>query len=88
MKIITITEEDYGLIGAVKKESLILPWLVRKNWLNQFTRIYDTTTNKWKDVKELYGLNWYQVLSALSTDDLCELLDGVFYFDELEVWEG
>lgn len=87
MKIILI-EGNYGFIGAVIRKDLILPWLVRNNWMNQFTEIYNEKTNDYRSLKDIFGLTWYQSLTALNFDNLCDLLDGVFYFSKEEVWEG
>lgn len=88
MKIITITEENHGVIGAVTRKDLILPWLVRENWLNQFTEIYDEKIHNYRPIKDIFGLTWYQSLIALNFDNLRNLFDGTFYFSEEEVWEG
>lgn len=88
MKIIIIEEENHGLIGAVTRKDLILPWLVRNNWINQFTEIYDEETDQLECIKDLFGLAWYQSLVKMDFNKLCECLDGVFYFYEMEIWEG
>lgn len=88
MKIILIEEENHGFIGAVTRKDLILPWLVRNNWMNQFTEIYDEKMNDYRSLRDIFGLTWYQSLAALNFDDLCDLFDGVLYFSEEEVWEG
>ena len=88
MRIILIEEENHGLIGVVTRKNLILPWLVRENWINQFTEIYDEKTGEYRSLKDVFGLTWYQSLIALNFDDFCDLFDGVFCFSEEEVWEG
>jgi len=89
MKIILIEEENHGFIGAVTRKDLILPWLVRNNWVNQFTEVYeDKDSYDYKPLKDIFGLTWYQSLTALDFDVLCDMFDGTFYFSEEEVWEG
>lgn len=88
MKIIMIEEESHGPIGAVTRKDLILPWLVRNNWVNQFTEIYDKETDQLDCIKHLFGLAWYQSLIKMDFNELRECLDGVFYFYEIEAWEG
>lgn len=88
MKIIMIEEESHGPIGAVTRKDLILPWLVRNNWINQFTEIYDEKIDDYQPLKNIFGLTWYQSLITLNFDDFCDLFDGIFYFSETEVWEG
>ena len=88
MKIIMIEEENHGPIGAVTRKDLILPWLVRNNWVNQFTEIYDEKIDDYQPLKDIFDLTWYQSLITLNFDDLCELFGGIFYFSETEVWEG
>lgn len=88
MKIILIKEDNHGLIGAVTRKDLILSWLVRNNWVNQFTEIYDEKIDDYRPLKNIFGLTWYQSLTALNFDNLCDLFDGIFYFAEEEVWEG
>ena len=88
MKIILIEEDNHGLIGAVARKDLILPWLVRNNWLDQFTEIYDEKTSEYQSLENIFGLTWYQSLIALEFDNLCDLFDGTFGFYEEEVWEG
>lgn len=88
MKIILIEEENHGFIGAVTRKDLILPWLMRNNCVNQFTKIYDEKTNDYRSLKDIFGLTWYQSLTALDFNVLCDMFDGTFYFSEVEVWEG
>lgn len=85
--VILISEENHGIIGCVASEKDVVPWLVRENWVNQYTEIDKQDTYGYETIKEKYGLTWFQSLSKMSLNDLAEVL-GYFCFKSIEVWSA
>lgn len=91
MTIITINEENHGLIGAVSNQNLIIPWLIDNHWLDSCTTIiYGHNEREYNEctVYEFYGVYWEKRLKSKNINELNEIFDGTFLFCPLDVWEG
>lgn len=89
MKVIVISEKDHGVIGCVETKDDVLPWLIRKDWINgYFEEYYNYETYEFTFLIDKYGPNWYQHLKAMSWDELKLYLAGAFDFYEMEVWSA
>lgn len=84
-KVIIINEECHGFIGVAHNVPSIIDFLVENGWLQKGTEIF--IANKgWTAVQTEFGSNWKEHFKSLSFDDLQDLFDGCFYFQEEEVW--
>ena len=88
MEVILISEENHGIIGCVASEKDVVPWLIRENWVNQYTELYNQDIDDYETIKDKYGLTWFQRLSKMDLDELAEVLDYTFSFEFIEVWSA
>lgn len=92
MKIITIHEENHGLIGCATSMRAAFQYLIRTKWLT-FNYSIETVDHKWVSLEEAFIawniertpetlLQW-----CLDNAEEYDIWESSFYFDEEELYE-
>lgn len=84
-KVIIINEECHGFIGVAHDVPSVIDFLVKRNWLHEWTEIF-VVNKDWTTVQAEFGNNWKEHFQSLPLDDLQDIFDGCFYFQEEKVW--
>ena len=88
MKVITIHEENHGLIGTATTMNAAFHFLIEYDWLTPAFDLYDEATGAWctlADVFESKGIEptKQNILAwAMEFADDWQMWDGAFYFNE------
>ena len=86
MRVVTIEEDNHGMIGIAKTYADAVHFLVNNCWLSAFTEIY-CGDEVYKTVIEDLGEDWLAVMLNWSIEKFCEYFAGLFYLDSVEVYE-
>ena len=86
MRVITIEEDNHGMIGIAKTYADAVHFLVNDSWLGALTEIY-CGDEVYKTVIEDLGEDWLAVILDWSMEKFCEYFEGLFYLDSVEVYE-
>ena len=86
MRVVTIEEDNHGMIGIAKTYADAVHFLVNDCWLSAFTEIY-CGDEVYKTVIEDLGEDWLAVMLDWSMEKFCEYFEGLFYLDSVEVYE-
>ena len=70
MEIVVIVEENHGVIGIATNYKAAKQWLIRKEWVDQYSEIYNHNTSKWESLEELYGENWKETFMNFDKEDM------------------
>lgn len=84
-KVIIINEECHGFIGVAHDVPSVIDFLVKRGWLHEWSEIF-IVNKSWTTVQTEFGNNWEEYFKSLPLDDLRDLFDGCFYFQEEKVW--
>ena len=82
-KIVFITEEYYGTIGAASNFYKAKQFLLESGWVDEFWLFCPPGADEYIPIKEYFGENWQEEFLELSEDDF----DGMFYFSEKDFLE-
>ena len=86
MRVVTIEEDNHGMIGIAKTYADAVYFLVNDSWLGALTEIY-CGDEVYKTVIEDLGEDWLAVMLDWSMEKFCEYFEGLFYLDSVEVYE-
>ena len=86
MRVVTIEEDNHGMIGIAKTYADAVHFLVNDSWLSAFTEIY-CGDEVYKTVIDDLGENWLEVILDWSMEKFCEYFEGLFYLNSVEVYE-
>ena len=86
MRVVTIEEDNHGMIGIAKTYADAVYFLVNNDWLSALTEIY-CSDEVYRTVIEDLGENWLEVMLDWSMEKFCEYFEGYFYLDSIEVYE-
>lgn len=86
MRVITIEEDNHGMIGIAKTYADAIHFLVKDNWLNELTEIY-LGDEVYKTVIEDLGEEWFAVMVNWSMKKFNEYFEGCFYLNDVGVYE-
>lgn len=86
MRVVTIEEDNHGLIGIAMTYADAVHMLVNENWLNELTELYDGDGN-YKTVIEDLGEEWFAKMLEWSMDKFNEYFEGCFFLNSHSVYE-
>ena len=86
MRVVTIEEDNHGLIGIAMTYADAVHFLVNNDWLSALTEIY-CEDEVYKTVIEDLGEDWLAVILDWSMEKFCEYFEECFYLDSVEVYE-
>lgn len=84
MEIVIIKEDNHGIIGTATTDKAAKQWLIRQNWVNEYSEFWNPDTNESSSLKELYGDNWKKAYMNFDREDM-EYMG--FYLDDEELVE-
>ena len=87
MRVVTIEEDNHGLIGIAMTYADAVHFLVNNDWLSALTEIYCEDDEVYKRVIEDLGEDWLAVILDWSMEKFCEYFEECFYLDSVEVYE-
>lgn len=90
MKVISIWEENHGMIGIAKDMPSAFEFLVRQNWVTPDMELYDSNEGCFtlETVKTQLGVDTYEeALAKLYECEAEDYFDGYFRFDEEVIYE-
>ena len=87
MQVITIEEDNHGLIGIAKTYADAVFFLVKENWLDENCELYDGDGN-YKTVSEDLGEEWFVVILEWSMSKFNEYFEGCFYLNTETIFEA
>ena len=85
MRVVTIEEDNHGMIGIAKTYADAVYFLVNNDWLSALTEIY-CGDEVYKTVIEDLGEDWLAVILDWSMKEFCGYFEGCFYLDSVEVY--
>ena len=85
MRVVTIEEDNHGMIGIAKTYVDAVYFLVNNDWLSALTEIY-CGDEVYKTVIEDLGEDWLAVILDWSMKEFCGYFEGCFYLDSVEVY--
>ena len=77
-KIVFISEEYDGAIGAASNFYKAKQFLLESGWVDEFWLFCPPGADEGISIKEYFGENWQEEFLELSEDDF----DGMFYFSK------
>lgn len=86
MRVVTIEEDNHGMIGIAKTYADAVHFLVEDNWLNELTELY-LGDEVYKTIIEDLGEEWFTVMLNWSMKKFNEYFEGCFYLNDVEVYE-
>ena len=86
MRVVTIEEDNHGMIGIAKTYADAVYFLVNNDWLSALTEIY-CGDEGFKTVIEDLGENWLAVILNWSMEKFCKYFEGYFYLYSIEIYE-
>ena len=86
--VITIQEDNHGLIGIAKDYSSAIDFLVNKNyWLNEKFEVWvDNEDYLTQSIKDKLGENWKEIVSTWTIEQFNNFFEGSFYLIVEEVY--
>ena len=87
MRVVTIEEDNHGLIGSAMTYADAVHFLVNNDQLDALTEIYCEDDEVYKTVIEDLGEDWLAVILNWSMEKFCEYFEECFYLDSVEVYE-
>jgi hypothetical protein len=87
MRVITVEEENHGMIGIAKSYADAVHMLVNQDWLSELTEVYKEGFDDIVTVAEDLGEDWFQKMLHWSMDEFAEYFNGCFYLNSEEVYE-
>ena len=88
MKVIIINEENHGMIGVATSKKAAFQFLINRGWLSFSDDYY--LFDQWVTIEQIFDDNsWEKTEESLLEWAMMPTLnwDGMFYFDEKEVYE-
>lgn len=76
--VITIQEDNHGLIGIAKDYPSAIDFLVNENWLDGNYELYKDD-GTYKTVKEDLGEEWKEIILSWDTETFNNYFEGCFY---------
>lgn len=88
MKVIAIHESSHGLIGVANNYKNAIEFLIKEEWLENRTMVYDCDSDDWDSLQNLWGANWKEIFENWDIDFFNKVFEGTIRFEEIEVFEG
>ena len=85
--VITIEEENHGLIGIAKTFSDAVDFLISQDWLNERCEMYDGDGN-YKTIIEDLGVSWVDIILGWDWYKFNEYFKGLFYLNVEQVYKA
>ena len=86
MLVVTIEEDNHGLIGIAITYADAVHMLVNEHWLGELTELYDGDGN-YKTVIEDLGEEWFTKMLEWSMEEFNEYFEGCFFLNSQHVYE-
>ena len=85
--VITIEEENHGLIGIAETFSDAVDFLISQDWLNERCEMYDGDGN-YKTIIEDLGVSWVDIILGWDWYKFNEYFEGLFYLNVEQVYKA
>lgn len=90
MKVITVTEENHGLIGLTLNIRATVDFLIEQDWISRDSEFWDEKEQIWKTLEDFIKDSPYTSMREflyhkIDNDD--GFFDGSFYFGEEYIYE-
>ncbi len=86
MTVITIVEDNHGLIGIASGYEDAVDYLIEKKWLDGDDEYCDSNENI-APLKYLLGADWEEKIASWNIKIFNEFFEGCFYLQMMEVHE-
>ena len=86
MRVITIEEDNHGLVGIAKDYKSAVQFLVDNDWLSELTEIPIDEYGNFHSIKEHLGENWLAVVLKWKRTKFNEFFEGCFYLTVEKVY--
>lgn len=86
MRVITISEDNHGLIGIAKSYADAVHFLVKENWLSELTEVIKADETETTVIQDL-GEEWFTKMLHWSMEEFCDYFEGCFYLNSENVYE-
>lgn len=85
--VVTIQEDNHGLIGIAKDYLSAIDFLVNENWLDEKFEVWvDNEDYLTQSIKDKLGKNWKEIISTWNTEQFNNYFEGNFYLVIEEVY--
>ena len=88
MNVITINEDNHGMIGIALNYYNAVKWLIGDGWIDDYTEVAEHSENNncnWVRLNEIYE-DWVdRMLNEWDIDNFNDFWEGSFYLDSVEV---
>ena len=85
--VITIEEDNHGLIGIAETFSDAIDFLISQDWLNEKCEMYDGDGN-YKTIIEDLGVSWVDTILSWDWYKFNEYFEGLFYLNVEQVYKA
>lgn len=85
--VITIQEDNHGLIGIAETFSDAVNFLIKEDWLNEKCEMYYSEYGDNKTIIEDLGASWLDIILSWDCYKFNEYFDGLFYLNVEEVYK-
>lgn len=86
MRVVTISEDNHGLIGIAKSYADAVHFLVEENWLSELTEVIKADETETTVIQDL-GEEWFVKMLHWSMEEFCDYFEGCFYLNSESVYE-
>ena len=86
--VITIQEDNHGLIGIAETFSDAVDFLIKEDWLNEKCEMYYSEDRDTKTIIEDLGVSWVDIILGWDWYKFNEYFDGLFYLNVEEVYKA
>lgn len=87
MRVITISEDNHGLIGIAKTYADAVCFLVEEHWLSELTEVIKSDETETTVIQDL-GEEWFAKMLEWSMEQFCDYFEGCFYLNSKSVYEA
>lgn len=88
MNVITINEDNHGMIGIALNYYNAVKWLIDDGWIDDYTEVAEHSENNncnWVRLNEIYE-DWAdRMLNEWDINNFNEFWEGSFYLDSVKV---
>lgn len=86
MKVITVYEDNHGMVAIVKDYQAGVRYLLNNTWIDDTTGMLDND-NKYHPLTDFLGADWREQMFSWGIDTFNTLLGDQFSMVEVEVYE-
>ena len=86
MTVIVIFRGDYSIAGVADNYRNAVDYLIRDQWIDDSTKVWNDTASDWEKIIDLQGENWKnRMRNEWDIEDFNYFFDGIFSLEMFDV---